>query len=131
MEAISPLPIHKIRNFGRRIAEAFNDHGYEKVSEIQAMNLEQVLKIVGDEHTARYVYFRARGYDDEAVEEKDYTNRSILSNKSFYEVTNLLDLKEIIELLVNDLNARVIRFYKESSMVPHQISVHYHDKRTN
>jgi len=126
-EAMKNLDIQKVRNFGRRIAEAFEEAGYHKIGDIQALNIEQILKVVGDEHCAKWVYFRCRGYDDEPIEEKDISNKSILSNKSFYAVNSLEELEEIEKLIVSDLCLRVTRYYEESNLIPHTLSIHYYD----
>ncbi len=130
--ALQPLQISKVRNFGGKIDEAFQAVGLKTLGDIRKLNLEELITIVNDENCAKWVYFRCRGFDDELVEEKNYTNKSLLSNKSFDQmVTNILDLQEILDLVVSDLHSRVLRYYNESSLVPGTLNVHYSDNKTH
>jgi len=65
VEALKPMGIQKLRNVGRKITEAFEEEGFLRLGEVHSLNLLQIQKLIGDEKTARWVYFRARGYDDE------------------------------------------------------------------
>ena len=131
-EALKPVEIQKLRNFGGKIAEAFKTAGYTTLGQIQNLSLEEIIPIVKDEHCARWVYFRCRGHDDEVVEEKDFTSKSLLSNKSFDRaVTNILDLENVVDLVLSDLHSRMVRFYREGGLVPSTLNLHYWDNKTH
>jgi len=131
-QALIPVEIQKLRNFGGKIAEAFKKANLTTLGDMHKLSLDQVQTIVKDEHCAKWVYFRCRGYDDEVVEEKDFTNKSLLSNKSFDRaVTNMLDLENVIDLVLSDLCSRMVRFYRESNMVPGTLNLHYWDNKTH
>jgi len=131
-QALMPVEIQKLRNFGGKIAEAFNKANLKTLGDMHKLSLEEVYGIVKDEHCAKWVYFRCRGYDDEVVEEKDFTNKSLLSNKSFDRaVTNMLDMENVVDLVLSDLCSRMVRFYRETNMVPGTLNLHYWDNKTH
>jgi len=131
-KALYIVDIPKLRNFGGKIADAFQAIGLKTLGDIQQLSLENIISVVKDEHCAKWVYFRCRGFDDEVVEEKDYTNKSLLSNKSFDRlVTNILDLENVEDLILSDLYSRMLKFYKENNMVPSTLNLHYYDNKTH
>jgi len=131
-EALKPLEISQLRNFGGKIAEVFNQTHYKTLGDLQKLRIEDLQGILLDNNSAKWVYFRCRGFDDEAVGEKDFSNKSLMSRKSFVNhVTNMHDLKAIFEVMLLDLATRISRVCKESEIIPRTLQVHYWDTRTN
>jgi len=128
IDALKPVEIRKIRNFGKKIGSAFEKAGYTKIHEILDMNLEQLKKIVEDEHLAKYIYFRIRGFDDEPIQEKDFDYKTITSRKSFAKTSNPIDIENMLELIIADLATRVVRFYEQYHLVPQTLTFHYFDQ---
>ena len=128
IEALKPVEIRKIRNFGGKIGYTFETAGFSKVYEIFDMSLEQLKKIVEDDQTANYVYFRIRGFDDEPIKEKDFKKKIITSQKVFNKTSNSNDIEKILDLVIADLATRVSRFYEQYHLVPHTLTFQYFDQ---
>lgn len=84
------------------------------------LNLEEIRKMItsGDEATAKWIYFRCRGFCDEPIEEKDLAHKTIASRKSFAVTSKRDDFDKFYKLVLIDLVNRVARFYEQYNLVP-------------
>ena len=130
IDGLKPVNIEKIRNFGRLITKAFEGAGYTKLAQIHELNLQQIQDIVLDERTAKWVYFRARGFDDELVEPKEFASKSIMSSKNVQNINDMKELEVAIDLLLTELNVRLLKNYELNKTVPRTLNVHYWDNQT-
>ncbi len=129
-QAIKPINIKKLRNFGKRIAKRFEGTQYKTLEDLQKLNLKEIQEIVNDEYCAKWVYFRCRGYDDELVEEHEESGRTFMSQKSLTEhVKNMTELNEVISMIIADLIGRLTIFYRKSGMVAKTLSIGYYDRK--
>jgi len=127
-DALSPLEISKLRNFGGKVAEVFKTANYKTLGGLQKLSLEELQQILGDVNSAKWMYFRCRGFDDEAVRKKDISNKSLSSNKSFaIKTTSIIELENMIDLILLDLATRTARFFREAGALPTNLNLHYWD----
>jgi len=129
LEALKPVAIKKIRNFGRKIAEAFEEVGFQTLGQLRELNLQQTYQVIKDEKTAKWIYFRARGYDEEEVKEKEFASKSIMSSKLVRDVTTMKDLEVVINLVLTDLYTRLVKYYEKYKTVPRSLHLHYANKK--
>ena len=128
ISSLRPIEIKKVRNFGGKISTALKERGIETLGKLQELNLRDLAAIVKDEDVAKWIFFRCRGFDDEAVEAKKTENKTILSHKSFSSIFDMKKLMGMVELVIADLNSRLTAFYEETGYVPQTLTLQYFDR---
>ena len=128
VNALKFIGIAKIRNFGRKIQGAFEENGLTKLGEVHDLNVQQLKEILGDENTAKWVYFRARGYDDEEVVAKEFATKSISSSKFMGGIKTMEEFVTSVELIVSELHARLLKYFEKFKTVPKTMTMHYYDQ---
>jgi len=128
VDALKPINLSKIRNFGRKIQEAFEAHKVTKLGEVHDLNLQQLQEVLGDPNTARWVYFRARGFDDEEVKDKEFATKSISSSKFMGGIKTMPEFVVSVELIISELHARLLKYFEKYKMVPKTLVMHYYDQ---
>jgi len=127
LDVLKPLSISNLPNINKQTIEALARAGYGTLEQVQNIDLTQLTSILKDQKVAQWIHDKVRGVDDEPIEENDLRNKSIILQKNFAPVNNLISLEANVNALVSDLCQKIGTFYDQHAMVPKMLVVKFFD----